>query len=125
MVGMECRDPLVATLKYAGTHTLEISCHSNRKKEINTTSYCTYKLDNGLQYQPRLLQMWYPTSSSNTDYIQYQSHIKLETQRENFSDINFQDYSNKIIQAYIDYRKQLTSHLEVVPQPPFATQSRQ
>lgn len=73
----------------------------------------TYKPDEGLKHRPLLIHLWYPTSSSSNDYMKYKSYIKLETQRENFTNNNFEDYCNKMMQAYIDYGQQLMGDLDV------------
>ena len=73
----------------------------------------TYKPEEGLRHRPILIHLWYPTSSSSKDYMKYKSYIMLETQRETFSNNNFEDYCNQIIQAYIDYGKNLMGNLDV------------
>ena len=73
----------------------------------------TYKPEEGLRHRPMLIHLWYPTSSSSKDYMKYKSYIMLETQRENFTNNNFEDYCNKIMQAYINYGKKLMGNLDV------------
>ncbi len=72
-----------------------------------------YKPDEGLRHRPLLIHLWYPTSSSSKDYMKYKSYIMLETQRENFSNKNFEDYCNQIMHGYIDYGKKLMGNLDI------------
>jgi hypothetical protein len=73
----------------------------------------TYKPEEGLRHRPLLIHLWYPTSSSSKDYMKYKSYIMLETQREHFSNNNFEDYCNRVMQGYIDYGKKLMGNLDV------------
>ena len=73
----------------------------------------TYKSDEGIKYRPLLIHLWYPTSSSSDDYMKYKSYLLLETQRENFSNNNFEDYCNQNMYGYIDYGKKLMGNLNI------------
>ena len=99
---------------YPSWGNLEGGKHKVGFRTIETyDSTRTYKPDEGLRYRPLLIHLWYPTSSSSKDYMKYKSYIMLETQRETFSNNNFEDYCNQIIQAYIDYGKNLMGNLDV------------
>ncbi len=99
---------------YPSWGNLEGGKHKVGFRTIETyDSTRTYKPDEGLSYRPLLIHLWYPTSSSSKDYMKYKSYIMLETQRETFSNNNFEDYCNQIIQAYIDYGKNLMGNLDV------------
>jgi len=73
----------------------------------------TYKPEEGIKYRPLLMHLWYPTSSSSDDYMKYKAYLMLETQRENFSNNNFEDYCNQNMRGYIDYGKKLMGNLNV------------
>lgn len=72
-----------------------------------------YKPEDGIKHRPMLIHLWYPTSSSSKDYMKYKSYIKLEAQREHFSNSDFENYSTKIMQAYIDFGRNLMGNLDV------------
>ena len=99
---------------YPSWGNLEGGNHKVGFRTIETyDSTRTYKPDQGLRYRPLLIHLWYPTSSSSKDYMKYKSYIMLETQRETFSNNNFEDYSNQMMQGYIDYGKKLMGNLDV------------
>ncbi len=99
---------------YQSWGNLEGGKHKVGFRTIETyDSTRTYKPDEGLRYRPLLIHLWYPTSSSNKDYMKYKSYIMLETQRETFSNNNFEDYCNQMMQGYIDYGKKLMGNLDV------------
>jgi hypothetical protein len=72
-----------------------------------------YKPDEGIKFRPLLIHLWYPTIASSQTNMNFKSYVVLETQRENITNNNVDEYCKQTIYGYIGFGKKIMGNLEV------------